>query len=197
MTDAIISAFSGPAAPFMMVISALLALTCAITLERVWLFFFLWRVDFSQALRASKNEDSTELGALLVKHPAKSLLKASENSSGREQCWDSMGAEAAMIEQTVRQRVSLLSTAGNVATMLGLLGTVYGLILAFSALSDASANQRSTRLGDGIATAMSTTAWGLLVGIPSLSAHAILEGRSEKILAFCEAIASNIASRHK
>ena len=77
--------------------------------------------------------------------------------------------------------------------MLGLLGTVYGLIVAFQGLGDASAVERATRLSDGIATAMATTAYGLLVGIPALAAHAFLEGRVQQLLAFSEAAASAVA----
>ena len=105
-----------------------------------------------------------------------------------------MTAEAALLERDVRQRVHWLAAVGNVATMLGLLGTVYGLILAFSGLGDASAVERASRLSEGIATAMATTAYGLLVGIPALAAHALVEGRAARILGFCEAVAACVAA---
>ena len=83
---------------------------------------------------------------------------------------------------------------GNVATMLGLLGTVYGLIMAFSGLDDASAVERSARLSEGIATAMATTAWGLLVGIPAIAAHTFIDRRARHTLAFYEAVAGRVAA---
>ncbi|MDP6935093.1 MAG: MotA/TolQ/ExbB proton channel family protein, partial [Myxococcota bacterium] len=78
-----------------------------------------------------------------------------------------------------------------------LLGTVYGLILAFSALGDASAVERAARLSEGIATAMATTAWGLLVGIPALAVHAVLEGKAGRLLSICEAAASLVAASRR
>jgi biopolymer transport protein ExbB len=77
--------------------------------------------------------------------------------------------------------------------MLGLLGTVYGLILAFSALGDTSAGERAVRLSEGISTAMATTAYGLMVGIPALAAHAWLDGRARELTAQLEAVAGRIA----
>ena len=102
-----------------------------------------------------------------------------------------MGAAAARVQVLVSQRVPYLATVGNIATMLGLLGTVYG-DRRIQGLGDASAVERATRLSDGIATAMATTAYGLLVGIPTLAAHAFLDGRVQQ-LAFSEAAASAVA----
>jgi biopolymer transport protein ExbB/TolQ len=82
-----------------------------------------------------------------------------------------------------------------VATMLGLLGTVYGLILAFSALGDTSAGERAVQLSEGISTAMATTAYGLLVGIPALAVHAWLEAQARAALAQIEASAGRLAAR--
>ena len=78
-------------------------------------------------------------------HPVARLVSAGERAGTGEQAWDQMTAEAALLERDVRQRVHWLATVGNVATMLGLLGTVYGLILAFSGLGDASAVERASR----------------------------------------------------
>ena len=97
----------------------------------------------------------------------------------------------------MRERVPYLATVGNVATMLGLLGTVYGLILAFTGLGDASAVERAQKLSEGIATAMSTTAFGLLVGIPALALHAFLDGRATRILRFCESVAARVATTRR
>ena len=108
-----------------------------------------------------------------------------------------MGAQAALVEGKVRARVDYLATIGNISTMLGLLGTVYGLILAFSGLGDASAAERTARLSEGIATAMATTAWGLLVGIPALGFHAIIAGKAARILSFCEAVAGELAAARR
>jgi biopolymer transport protein ExbB len=103
-----------------------------------------------------------------------------------------MSAASATAESRIRQRVSYLATVSSLATMIGLLGTVYGLILAFSALGDSSAGERAQRLSEGISTAMATTAYGLLVGIPALAAHAWLQARVERLLAALESSAGQL-----
>ena len=107
-------------------------------------------------------------------------------------CWDAMTAAAIEADLQVRQRVGYLSMIASVATMIGLFGTVYGLILAFGALGDARAAQRAARLGAGRATAMSTTAFGLLVAIPALAAHSVAEARVRVLLARIEATAARL-----
>ncbi len=105
-----------------------------------------------------------------------------------------MGSAGVLVEARIRDRIPYLMMVGNVATMVGLLGTVYGLIMAFSGLDDASAVERSARLSEGIATAMATTAWGLMVGIPAIAAHAVVQRRAQQTLAFYEAVAGRIAA---
>ena len=81
--------------------------------------------------------------------------------------------------------------------MLGLLGTVYGLIIALGGLDQASALERTAQLSEGIATAMTTTAWGLVVGVPVLAAHAMLAAKRSRIIAQCEAISAQLAVAKK
>ncbi len=105
-----------------------------------------------------------------------------------------MGAAFAEAEERLQGRIGYLGAIGNIATMLGLLGTVYGLILAFGALGDTSAGERAVQLSEGISTAMATTAYGLLVGIPALAAHAWLQTRAQQLLAGIEAGAGRLAA---
>ena len=106
-----------------------------------------------------------------------------------------MGTEAPLVEADIQQRVPYLATIGNLSTMLGLLGTVYGLIIAFAGLSDTSAVETQTQLNEGIATAMATTAWGLMVGIPALACHSLLESKARRLRALCESAASQVAKQ--
>jgi len=69
----------------------------------------------------------------------------------------------------------------NVATLLGLLGTIFGLIQAFEAVGAATAAEKQTRLAKGIAVAMITTATGLIVAIPSLVLHAVVSARQSRL----------------
>ncbi|MBW2731187.1 MAG: MotA/TolQ/ExbB proton channel family protein, partial [Deltaproteobacteria bacterium] len=64
----------------------------------------------------------------------------------------------------------------------GLLGTIFGLILAFQSLSGLSAQARQTALGDGISVAMYTTSFGLMIAIPFLFCHYWLNRRANRII---------------
>lgn len=82
----------------------------------------------------------------------------------------------------VQKRTASLQALANIATLLGLLGTIIGLIEAFEALEKATPENRQKLLAKGIALAMNTTAFGLIVAIPTLTAHLILSGTTKKIL---------------
>lgn len=82
----------------------------------------------------------------------------------------------------VQKRTAALAALANIATLLGLLGTIIGLIEAFEALEKATPENRQRLLAKGIALAMNTTAFGLVVAIPTLVAHLILSGTTKKIL---------------
>lgn len=82
----------------------------------------------------------------------------------------------------VQKRTNNLSAVANVATMLGLLGTIFGLIYAFQALDKASAEDKAKKLAEYISVALNTTAFGLVVAIPCLSAHAVLSYLTKKIV---------------
>jgi biopolymer transport protein ExbB/TolQ len=82
----------------------------------------------------------------------------------------------------VNRRLSYLPMIANVSTLLGLLGTIQGLIVAFHAVAEATAEARSSALSGGIALAMYTTFFGLLVSIPILVAHGVVAARANLIL---------------
>lgn len=82
----------------------------------------------------------------------------------------------------ITKRTPALLAVANIATLLGLLGTIIGLIGAFAALRDAPPEQKQEMLAGGIALAMNTTAFGLVVAIPTMLAHLFLSGISKKIV---------------
>ena len=82
----------------------------------------------------------------------------------------------------VMKRTSALQALANIATLLGLLGTIMGLIDAFEALETATPDKRQEMLARGIALAMNTTAFGLIVAIPTLLCHLVLSGMGRKIV---------------
>lgn len=77
--------------------------------------------------------------------------------------------------------LEFLQVLGNVSPMMGLFGTVYGMIVAFQQLVAAGGNPDPAQLAAGIATALVTTFWGLVVAIPALAAHALIRNRIDAL----------------
>jgi len=84
--------------------------------------------------------------------------------------------------------MGILATTGNIAPLLGLLGTVVGMIKAFIVVENMGGRVNATVLAGGIWEAMLTTALGLLVAIPLIIVHSYLEGRLDMIRANLEEI---------
>ena len=87
-----------------------------------------------------------------------------------------------------------LSTVAQAAPLLGLLGTVLGMIKVFSSISIAGLGDPQA-LSEGISEAMITTAVGLGIGIPALVAYNFLTARAESLIAEIEAYASRLVAR--
>lgn len=79
------------------------------------------------------------------------------------------------------RRIGFLPMLANAATLTGLLGTITGMIRAFLAVSFANPAEKAVLLSSGISEAMNTTAYGLIVAIPTLILYAILQNRADQI----------------
>ena len=95
-----------------------------------------------------------------------------------------------------------LNVLGQVAPMIGLFGTVYGMIVAFQKLVEAGGSPDPASLAAGISTALVTTLWGLIVAIPALAAYSVIRNRvdaftSDGMLVAEEIIAPFKPSRRK
>jgi biopolymer transport protein ExbB/TolQ len=91
--------------------------------------------------------------------------------------------EEAMLEvlPLLEKRVHYLYSLSNVATLLGLLGTVIGLIRSFSAVSLVDPAQKSALLANGISLALNNTAFGLLVAIVLMLTYSFMQARSARL----------------
>ena len=76
-----------------------------------------------------------------------------------------------------------LSMLANVATLLGLIGTILGLIQSFEAVGSADAQQRSALLAQGISVAMNHTLWGLSIAVPCMVFFSFLMNRTNRLKA--------------
>jgi len=98
------------------------------------------------------------------------------------------GAVQRSLEQTSDElatqrlrRIEYLNVLGQVSPMIGLFGTVYGMILAFQSIVVAGGNADPVLLAGGISTALTTTFWGLVVAIPALSGYGIIRNKIDEL----------------
>ena len=92
--------------------------------------------------------------------------------------------EEGLMETTPRleKRTGYLATLANISTLLGLLGTIIGLIAAFSAVASADPSEKASLLSQSISVAMNTTAFGLIAAIPLLAFHSVLQTKTTEIV---------------
>jgi biopolymer transport protein ExbB len=95
-----------------------------------------------------------------------------------------MSMEEGLMEIIPRleRRTHYLSAFANIATLLGLLGTIIGLIQAFTAVAHAAAAEKAELLSSSISVAMNTTAFGLIVAIPLLLVYSVLQSKTTQIV---------------
>jgi biopolymer transport protein ExbB len=82
----------------------------------------------------------------------------------------------------LEKRTAYVALGANIATLLGLLGTIVGLINGFQAVSSANPAEKADLLSASISVAMNTTAFGLIVAIPLLVAHSVLVAKTAEIV---------------
>ncbi|MBN1980360.1 MAG: MotA/TolQ/ExbB proton channel family protein [Chitinivibrionales bacterium] len=117
---------------------------------------------------------------------AASLVKAGldQVTAGTQQFRNAI--DESMLKQVpqLEKRTGYLAMIGNVSTLLGLLGTVYGLIMSFAAVGrpGIDAVQKSELLAAGIATAMNSTFVGLSVAIIAIILYAVIKSKTQKII---------------
>jgi len=118
------------------------------------------------------------------KAPLSRIIEAAlRNYRGTERDIQNAVDEMALAElPRVNSRINYLAMLANVSTMVGLLGTIFGLIAAFAAVAAADPEQKSIMLANGISMAMNTTAFGLVSAIPLLIIHSILTSRADKLV---------------
>jgi biopolymer transport protein ExbB/TolQ len=111
------------------------------------------------------------------------VIKAGLTRANKSESDIAAAIEEASLEvgPAIGKRITMMSALANIATLLGLLGTIFGMIEAFEAVATVSADQRATALAKGIAIAINTTGFGLLVAIPLLSMHIFISNLAKKI----------------
>ncbi len=131
---------------------------------------------FEQALKVAENT-KTSIGNILSYG-----LSRAHSSRRREDV--EMAMEEGLMEVVPRleKRTPYISTLANICTLLGLLGTIVGLIQAFTAVAQADPAEKADLLSASISVAMNTTAFGLMCAIPLLIIYALLQSRTTEIV---------------
>lgn len=112
------------------------------------------------------------------------VVKAGLQRATREDEQIQNAIDAASLEMIpkLERRLNYLALIANIATLLGLLGTINGLIRAFAAIAQADPAQRQAILSAGISEAMNATAFGLVTAIFAMIAHSLLSTKATRIL---------------
>ena len=109
-------------------------------------------------------------------------LKRSVTANRRDDIEKAMEESLMEVMPRLEKRTHYLATFANMATLLGLLGTIIGLINAFTAVSGANPAEKADLLSASISVAMNTTAFGLMVAIPLLLVHTLLQTKTTELV---------------
>jgi biopolymer transport protein ExbB len=132
--------------------------------------------DFRQATQAASQSDAS-IGQILAYG-----LARIQNAKRRDDVEKAMEESLMGIVPKLEKRTHYLATFANLATLLGLLGTVMGLIGAFSAVSQVNPADKANLLSASISEAMNCTAFGLMVAVPLLIIHAVLQTKTTELI---------------
>lgn len=177
--------------PFMYLIMMVFAVGLAISIER---FIYLHTVRKKNRAMWEKifpmlNQGLVEQAREYARHSdatiAKIVIYGLERSAYAEHHDEiEMAMEEGLLEAIPRleQRTPYLATFANIATLLGLLGTILGLISGFTAVASADPAQKADLLSASISVAMNTTAFGLMTAIPLLLIFSVLQSITTQII---------------
>ncbi|MBL7687683.1 MAG: MotA/TolQ/ExbB proton channel family protein [Bdellovibrionaceae bacterium] len=137
----------------------------------------------SKLVEDDKIEEAITYCAANEKKPLAAVVKrvlerADRDDSAIEHSLDIAASEVA---PKLTKNLTYLSMVSNVVTLIGLFGTVVGLIMSFKAVSFADPSQKQSLLADGISLAMHATAAGLLVAIPVMVFYSFLHSKQGKL----------------
>lgn len=178
--------------PFMGVILGVLALAVTVSVERLIFYYITCKrkgAILVSELARSLNEKKIEQARNILtrgKDPKTVLLKTAlerfDAGMNVEEIQEGLEEEAIKQVPRLSQRLNYLTLFANIATLLGLLGTITGLQLSFSSLANVEAAKKAAMLASGISQAMLTTAFGLIVAIPCMVSYTLLYNKQSQLV---------------
>jgi biopolymer transport protein ExbB/TolQ len=186
----IVDGFTSPGSAVMWIILLIFFGILALVIERIWYLVFKcgsgtgsFMSGISKYLKAGDYEKAIKYASSVNTPLAKSVTSILQNRGKGVKAVQKSVDEVFLTEvPKISRNIPILSTLANLATLLGLTGTIYGLMIAFDAIANVPAAQRAQALATGISVAMSTTLFGLCVAVPTILAHGLLSGKSDKIV---------------
>jgi biopolymer transport protein ExbB/TolQ len=136
----------------------------------------LQKGDFRQAVQLTSNS-----GAAVGQILSYGLARIS-SAKQREDIEKAMEESLMDVVPRLEKRTHYLATFANLATLLGLLGTVIGLINAFGAVATVNPAEKANLLSASISVAMNCTAFGLMTAVPLLVIHAVLQTKTTELI---------------
>lgn len=136
----------------------------------------LYSGDFDKAREMTRNDKSTVSQLLMMGLERQGTVRR------REDIEIVMEEEMMAIIPQLEKRTAYIALFANLATLIGLLGTIVGLIQAFDAVANAAPAEKANLLSASIAVAMNTTAFGLIVAIPLLIVNMFLTTKASSII---------------
>lgn len=176
---------------WMIPIALSLAFAVAFSVERFVRLFVQYHVDGASFMfEVQKYILANDIdGAIRVCNGAGSaalpkVIKAGLQRASRDETQIQNAIDAASLEMIpkLERRLPYLALIANIATLLGLLGTISGLIKSFAAIAQADPAQRQVILASGISEAMNATAFGLVTAIFTMIIHSVLSNRANRLL---------------
>jgi biopolymer transport protein ExbB len=142
---------------------------------------------YQEAYELAKNDDSF-LGKVL----SAGLAKLSVGYNQAIEAMQEVGEDENM---KLDHQLSYIALIGSISPMVGLLGTVHGMIMSFNVIATATAAPKPSELAEGISTALFTTLVGLIIAIPAIAAYNILRNRVARLVLEVGIISENLMSR--
>jgi len=172
-----------------------------VIIERFIFLFFRFNINGGQffnqiqkLVMANNIDRAIKLCNAADKAALARVIKAGLTRANKGEADISAAVEEAMLEVSpaISKRIFMIPALANIATLLGLIGTVFGMIEAFHAVATVAADQRATALAKGISIAINTTGFGLMVAIPLLAVHMFIAGLAKKVADECDLYASKL-----
>ncbi len=193
--------------PFLYVNVAVAAIAVAMIIERSISLLFRYSINgapfmeqITKLVLTGNIDRAVKLCAAAPNASLARVVRAGLTRANRGEAEVAKAIEEALLEETpkIQKRVQSLFSMANIATLLGLIGTIFGLISAFKSLQFAAPEQKQALLSAGISEAMYNTAFGLSIAVTCIIGHMLLTNRAKAMIEELETVSvkvENLLSR--